>query len=420
MPAIDPRLVIVFVWVALCALVAWRLLTRRPSTLPGIGYAILAAFLVRTIPALILDRGARYEMHVFQQAAEALLDGQNIYQSTIPYPYLPFQLYWFAIAEWLARHVGLFYIFWLKLAGILAETAITALVYRGIQRSGEQTRALLGSWLYAVNPVTIMVAAYQGQFDALPVLSMVAAWYFSEFHSSKRWGLTLSACLLGLGILSKTWPVILLPIIILRLPRWDLRLRYAVTAGVIPIAGTLFYELLFPGSLVPIARRVIHAGAIPGWWGYSAVMNAIVELTGQGGEIYAFLVKVGKLVALAGGGATIYLTRRRSTLQSLVLTILVLFTAVPNLGLQGLSWLVPLAVILGSFRQLAWYIAGATIHMMISYWGIHLTDGLYLLLPDIWASIIIQLSSLTAWGSIVIWFAHEIHQTHLIPRIPRR
>jgi hypothetical protein len=169
-----------------------------------------------------------------------------------------------------------------------------------------------------------------------------------------------------------------------------------------------------------IARRVLRAGAIPGWWGYSAVMNTIVEVTGKGNGIYTLLVKFGKLAALIGGGATIYFTRHRSALHSLALTILVLFTAVPNLGLQGLSWLVPLAMILGFYRQLAWYIAGATIHMMISYWGIHLTDGLYLLLPDLWASIIIQLSSLTAWVSIVIWLAHDLKENLLVQGILRQ
>ena len=35
----------------------------------------------------------------------------------------------------------------------------------------------------------------------------------------------------------------------------------------------LVFELLFPGSLAAILRRAISVGPIPGWWGYSAILN---------------------------------------------------------------------------------------------------------------------------------------------------
>ena len=417
MRPVDPRLIAVFVWILGCFLVTLRLLLHRPLSLPKCGYTLLVAFFVRIIPALVLPRGAQYEMGVFRQVAEATLNGQSVYLTTIPHPHFPLQLYWFAAALWLNIRVGLEFVFWLKLPNILTEVAMTGLVYSAIQKAGNKKEALFGAWLYALNPVTTLVAAYQGQFDTTPLFLMVAACYLFEFHQNKRWGLVFSSFVLGLGILSKTWPVMLLPIILLRLSNWRSRLGYTAISAAIPVIGTLLYELLFPGSLFSILRRSLNAGAIPGWWGYSSILNVWVELTGKGSEIYAVLMKVAKFAALLCGIFTILGTRRRSSFCSLLLTILVLFAAVPNLGLQGLSWVVPLAIILKSKNQMGWYIIGATVHMVVSYWGIHLTDGLYVLMPSLAASIIIQLSSLTAWIVIVFWSAQELLLVKLLPSV---
>jgi hypothetical protein len=417
MRPIDPRLIAVFVWILGCSLVTLRFLLHRPLSLPKYGYALLAAFFVRLVPALVLPRGARYEMGVFRQVAETTLNGQSVYLSTVPHPHLPLQLYWFATALWLNIHVGLEFVFWLKLPNILAEVAMTGLVYSAIRRTGVEKEALFGAWLYAFNPVTTLVAAYQGQFDTTPLFLMVAACYLFEFHQNKRWGLVFSSFVLGLGILSKTWPVMLLPIILLRLSNWRSRLGYTAISAAVPIIGIFFYELLFPGSLLSILRRSANAGAIPGWWGYSSILNVWVELTGKGSEIYAALMKVAKFAALLCGIFTILGTRCRSLFYSLLLTILVLFAAVPNLGLQGLSWVIPLAIILKSRSEVGWYIIGATVHMIVSYWGIHLTDGLYVLMPPLAANIIIQLSSLAAWGVIVLWCAQELFSIELLPSI---
>jgi hypothetical protein len=273
------------------------------------------------------------------------------------------------------------------------------------------------AWIYAFNPVTVMVTAYQGQVDAMTMLWLLLAWYFlaQSHHAGKK--LTFSAAALGLAILSKSWPVIFLPIAWLRLRSWNIRLSYPVLVGVVPLVAVLLYEWLFPGSLVPMLRRALRAGSISGWWGYSAILNNMVQWTGAGQEFYAVAVQAGKIISLLGAGVTIYLTRRRSALESLLLVILVLYVTIPNLGLQSLAWLVPLGLILGRWNRIAWYLVGVSLHMIVSYWGIHLTDGLFLLLPAELAGSVIQLSSLTAWGMALLWLVEEVSGRQLLPVI---
>lgn len=417
MPAIDPRLIAAFIWIVGCLLATLWMLLRRPARLPGFGYALAAALLIRLIPALMFPRGARWEVDFFQQTAQVAFKGQNIYSTELPYFYPPLHLGWLATAYWLTGRTSLMFVFWLKVPNILADIAMTGLVYSAIRRTRPGDDALFGSWIYAVNPVTTLVTAYQGQFDAIPLFLMVAAWYLFESHSDRKWGVTFSSLVLGLGVLSKSWPVIFLPIALLRLPHWGSRLKYAAGTTAVPVIGTLLYELLFPGSLPLILTNLVGAGAPPGWWGLSAILNVIVALTGYGHGFFALHAQIGSLATLLGGTCTILLTRRRSALYALMMTILTLFAIFPNFGVQYLSWIVPLVTILGMPNELGWYVAGATTHMAFAYWGMHFTDGFILLMPTKTAGVIVQLSSLTAWGVIMLWGIQELVHKRLLPNI---
>jgi hypothetical protein len=358
-------------------------------------------------------------MNVFRQVAEKTLEGQGVYLTAVPHPHLPLQLYWFATAYRLAEHIGPSFVFWLKFPSILAEVAMIILIYSAIRRTRGVGNAILGIWVYAVNPVTTLVAAYQGQFDAIPLFLMMAAWYVFKFQLSERWALPLSSFLLGLGILSKSWPVILLPIVLLRLPNWRSRLGYMTVAVAVPIIGTLFYELLFPGSLASILRRSIHAGAAPGWWGYSAILNLMVEFTGRGSGIYAFFTEYGKIAALFCSVLVILLTRHRSAIYSLLVTILGLFATIPSYGVQYLSWVIPLAVVVGTLNEMGWYIASALVYMVTSYWGVNLTGWFYSLMSIESAHAIIKISSPMAWGVVVLWCAQELLRKQFLPCVFR-
>lgn len=268
-----------------------------------------------------------------------------------------------------------------------------------------------------MNPVTTLLVAYQGQFDAIPLFLMVAACYLFELYQDTRWGMGLSSLVLGLGILNKSWPVILLPILLLRLSSWKSRFKYILGAVAIPVIGTLFYELIFPGSLPSILRRSIHAGASAGWWGYSVVLNVIVELTRYGAGLYALSTKCGKAAALLCAAITILLTRQRSTLYSLMLTVLALFATYPGVGVQYLSWLLPLVVALKMSNQVGWYIVGTTVYTVVAHWGLNLTGGLYSLMPVESAHAIVQILSLPAWLVVVLWYFQELVNKELLPCI---
>ncbi|MBK8987160.1 MAG: hypothetical protein IPM39_13955 [Chloroflexi bacterium] len=400
------QLVSTLAWVVGCTAVFFWLLWKRPSRLPGPVTILLLALFIRIVPALVLQRGALYEIGVFRLAADTFREGQNIYHLPVAHPYLPMQLYWFIAADWLTENVGLFFEFWLKSSNILADVGITWLLIRGLGHRYSPQISRLGGLLYAVNPVTLMVVSYQGQFDATTMFFVILAGYLYEFYRQKPYGLSLSAAALGLAILNKTWPLLFLPIILIRLTDWRTRLQYTAVSAFMPLAGIAFYEILFPNSVYFMLRRGMSAGSISGWWGYSAVSNAIIELTGRGETVHQWFSQYGKLIGRLAGFATIYFTRKTSAAEALLAAILAMFALVPNLGVQGLSWIVPLAILLQLYRPLGWYVGAASVYMVIAYWLLHLVGrgyGLYTIVPHLYMDVFIQLASLTIWLVIVGW-----------------
>jgi hypothetical protein len=407
----------VLLWILMCAGITFWLLRHDQITLPAWPLAVAVGAVVRFIPALLLPRGAAYEIHVFQQAARAFRAGENVYTSTIAHPYPPLQLYWMAAATWLNDTAGLNFVFWLKSINILFDTAIIVLIYLAIAQQLPAAKARWASWVYAFNPITILVCAYQGQFDAVPLFFLLTAWLCFQNKMRRSWLLSLSAVALGIAIWSKIWPVIFLPIIWLRLAGWRARGHYTLLTGLMPLVLLLLYEYLFPGSALTIVRRALGAGAISGWWGYSAVVNVVLQFTGQGQALFQFISQWGKYAGPVAGLLVIITTRRQPALYALLLAILTMFAVVPNLGLQGLSWVIPIALIWGAHNALGWYILGAFLHMVVSYWGIHLSQELYQLLPALWANSIIQLSSLLVWIPILIWCIQVVVQRSLFPSL---
>jgi len=417
-PAVDGRLVFSLIWIIGCAAATFILLRRRPSDrLPPIALILIVAFLVRLIPAMVLPRGAEYEMHLFQQTADVFRAGDNFYLTSLSHDYLPLIVYWFGFADWLAESIGLFFIFWLKSISIIADTLLSGLVYLAVLRLRDDSEARYTAWIYVFNPVTILVVSYQGQFDLVATFCLMLSWYLLALGGGSSKKLSLSAIVLGMAILVKTWPFIFLPIVLFRLPNWKTRIRYTLLAGIVPLAGVLIYESIFPGSITSILSRTSRAGAISGWWGYSSVINVWLQLSGQGSSLFNWVSQYGRFLGYMLAVIVIILTRKRPVLYSLLLAVLVMFAGVPNLGLQGLSWIVSMALILGLYNSLGWYILGSTVHMLVSYWGIHLTRGLDFFFRIETSNQIIQLSSLTAWLVIVIWCLQELVHKPSLPKI---
>jgi Gpi18-like mannosyltransferase len=186
-----------------------RYLTPKSLTSPKYAWLWITfvALIARLIPNAILPMGAGYDIESFRIAGNLVLQRQDVYASPLAidrHPYLPLQMYWMAAAVWIADNLNLSFVTVYRLLPIFADLGVALLLFQ-ILRAKDHQGAVYGALWYALCPIPVLISAYHGQFDALPILLILAALYYL---GRKSW---LIGIWLGFAILAKSWPVLTLP-----------------------------------------------------------------------------------------------------------------------------------------------------------------------------------------------------------------
>lgn len=137
---------------------------------------------------------------------------------------------------WLGATDLLFY-FFMKLPLIVASSAL-AFVISGVVRglTGDSGRSRSAALLWLLNPYVIWSVAVAGMFDVIPALfSLLAIWFLLRDMNE------LSALMLGLGVSSKTYPLLFLPVMLLYI--------WVKNRSLSPIVSYTLFSLLIPLGL---------------------------------------------------------------------------------------------------------------------------------------------------------------------------
>ena len=337
-----------FVWLLLVT--AGFVLLRRPRPggrrWPGWPLIVLAALLVRLPPALWLPLGATFDIDSYRLVTDALLSGREVYVAVVGrHPYLPFQMYIMGAMATLANATGLPYVVAIKLPAVLADVALTGLIYRAVAAEGAGGRrgrdwAAYLALLYALNPVSLLVSSYHGQFEAITLLLLAAGLLLFE---RRRVG--ASGAALGLAVLNKTWPVLFLPVILIRLKSWRARIGYAALAIGIPALAVAAYLLAYDADPAPMLGRALTHRGNPGYWGPSAVLVPAAALRPALQPLADALVAVRNWLLLAAVLLTLWWTQRQSARDAWLTLLLSVFAVTVGFGIQWLVWLVPFALL---------------------------------------------------------------------------
>lgn len=174
-------------------------MTRRVAA------ALVVALLLRVAAIAASDRTVA-DVARYDKVARHLLDvSWNPYETQRLYPYPP---PWAAVeagAGWLARKGLLPFPVAVKLPVLLFDLLIVALLGAAAAAGRASPRA---PWLYAVHPVALLVGGFHGQFDAIPLAFVLLA---LEAHARAR--RDVSALALAAAIATKSFPVLLLPLL---------------------------------------------------------------------------------------------------------------------------------------------------------------------------------------------------------------
>jgi hypothetical protein len=338
---------------------------------------------------------------------EAFLNGEAIYSSPAVagrHPYLPFQLYLIGAAAKFSELTGAPFVFVIKIVPILADAALAVLILRATLQMGQPvSKALVSGLLYALSPIAILVSAYHGQFDPESVFLLALAWYYWQFGGSSSSRIGVSALLLGFAILNKTWPLMFLPIVLLRIDSWRQRMVYVLISLAVPVLFTLVYVLVFGQDPAPMLKRALTHAGVSGWWGGGAVINLIHYFADVGGGLLTWLSRHGRWLVFAGAAYVYWVTRRESGISSLTTLLVVVYALTSGFGLQWTLWVVPFALLAGDLRELNLYTLGALIYMLPSYYGYHLEPVFLRWMTPQRMNVILMACAIPVWIVTVYW-----------------
>ena len=190
-----------------------------------------------------------------------------------------------AFAQWSSNLIHVPFNVFVKLLPIIADSAVAVMIYRFLNKDIPPNKAFFGGLLYAVNPITIMVSSYQGQFDAVAMLFLIVCIYEVKrsFFSAGSW--------LGLGILAKSWPVLALPSVMASFHSIKHKIAILILSSLIPLVGAFFYVYFFHANLITVLKTALAYNHGIGIWGYTYFLRLIgTFISGWWAHLYNFIL----------------------------------------------------------------------------------------------------------------------------------
>jgi hypothetical protein len=382
-----------------------------PDGLGGRGALLGTAFLVRAVAALLSDRLVADVLRYRKVATHVLDVSWNPYLAPRLYPYPPVWVWIEAAAEWICRQTGLSFALLVKTPVVAADVALVAVLDAwGRERGGA---ARWAGWIYAVHPVSVLVTGFHGQFDALALLPAVLA--LRAHHAGRR---DESALWLAAAIAVKSFPVLLLPVLLLAPskegggPPAGAAVRYVVLAlapAVLLLAPYAWADL---GAL---RRELLGYGGVAdfGWIGVLRGVHWLGTgvLARSEASHWAALVTAGKVLTL-GALVLVGVTLARRPSGDPPRTALIVFLAFNvfygALSAQYLLWPVPLGVLLPG-RLLGLHALAATVGLVGFY--LFLAPGVLADGPPLaaagppWV-----VGAAAVWAASVVWLVAEVRR----------
>jgi hypothetical protein len=318
---------------------------------------LAAAFLLRIAILLATDQ-VEVDLLRYHKVGTHLLDvSWNPYQAPRLYPYPPVWMWVEGGSLWLARATGVSFALLVRLPVLGAELALVVLLAR--------MAGSAAAWAYALHPVSLLVSAAHGQFDAVAMLFVLLALRAQAARRLDRAALCLAA---AIGL--KSFPVLLLPAFLLHAPP-RARLRFAALATV-PVAVSLLPFAWHDAGAV--ARELFGYGGVADF-GWIAIVRAMRYLASGAlaraeAARWAPWVLAAKLAFVAAYAALLawwWRARERPSPSAMCLAVLLGFlTLYGALSAQYLLWVVPLGALALS-RSFAVYSAVSTLALCAFY-----------------------------------------------------
>ena len=348
----------------------------RDLVVLAIGVAVANAAVSAAFP-----HARSYDSLAWEEVARLLEAGENPYTTG----YLSWPPLWMQIVagiSWVAERVDISFNVALKvfLAGVQLATAV--LLYRLVARGYRRALALTVVG-FALNPAVVVLDTIHANFDVLVAFWVVLAiGFLLEYRESSDPLAWLYACgAVGAGILTKTTPLVLIPLLVPGLVA-ERRARW-MGVLLVTVPALLATSVLFVRDPDVIIERVASYSSSPGWFGFTGLLDLAGWNGAADGYESVFRVVLGATLIAAGW----WCARRRLSEPDTVrlAVVLTMFVPVlgPGFGPQYVLWFLPAAVLLwvyaGRLERSVLLVAWAVliVDLMIEYALIRSHGGVF-------------------------------------------
>jgi hypothetical protein len=276
----------------------------------------------------------------FKPAGLAILHHQDPVLATQgSWHFLPMIPYFYA----LALATGLPWEIAGRLCTIIADVVLIVLVGKLAGRKHEAA----ARFQYACNPIALMIAVIHAQVEPVALVFLVGAYIVARStprleDSSLRGPGAMNAAwagaLFGFALSAKSWPIILLPVLLAMLPTWRQRLYGLCAAGAVPVFFLVTLPLVVSSSwanMLNVARYLGEVRPIVGEWGWTAVM------TGGDWQLASGAARIGEIILYATIALVMWLWWRSDRIDQTSAILLAFMVVTPRMGAQYLLWFVP-------------------------------------------------------------------------------
>ncbi|MEW9534412.1 hypothetical protein [Microbispora sp. NPDC049125] len=380
-----PTALVLVAGVVLALIAQWK--GWRPSLAVTLALGIGVRVLILVLSAHDTWQPVDY-VNSFKPAGQAILAHRDpVLESNGGWHFLPTIPYVYGLLLWL----GIPWEFAGRLVTMVSDIVLIPLV--GRLAGGPKAR--LRAFQYACNPLAILIASVHGQVEPVSLVFGVAAYVVArgpgEWHRPeplpwrspgdlvRRLVSPLDAdraatrravwagLLMGFALCAKSWPVILVPAMLMFLPGLRSRLVSLIATGVapvlfllsLPVAGFTEWNRL-PDVLNTIGLRPSDVRPITGDWGWTTLVS------GGNWNLDPTPARIGQYLIYAAVAACLIWWRKADPIDVTIAILLAFMIFTPRLGAQYLLWFMPFLV--ARPTRWAWpAIIGASVWASIGY-----------------------------------------------------
>ena len=276
---------------------------------------------------------SNFDIQSYKDIGILTLAGKSIYPDPAisRHPYLPLFLYFEAVTQAASSFLKIPQIVLIKIILTLFHLVSIYALYLLSKKS------LRTTILYALNPLSLLIIAFHGQFDIIPLTCLLLS-----LLTLQKKQYTKTILLLSLAITIKTWPILFIIPFLKRIPK-----KYYVYLFPLPIITLLSYSLMFHTSLFSLLRVLIVYQGVGGIWGLGKLLSLISASK-------TFLI-VYKMIFVLGILLFSLRQKKQEIISELFQLFLFFFIFTPGFGLQWFLWLIPCLILSkNQFSTLMW------------------------------------------------------------------